>query len=630
MTLAFANENDMNYTNEQNTDIQTEIENYDMSQHEIVFYDMNNPNQNGEENTDMQTEIENYVMSQHEIVFYDMNNPNQDKENNTKANIKATYYSNVLTNIQQGTQFKIILKTPNIDSSGSIIDLDGIPLANKNVIFTVNGMSYTRTTDSNGMAKLNINLDPGQYIISYKFMGDSQYDSSNDKIEINVFSGNTYMLYLEDKIYRTEQFGVALFDANENRLANKNIIFTVNGMSYTRTTDSNGIAKLNINLNPGQYPISYTFSGSGNYQSCSGNTILSVSMKNIIVTPINTNLKRHTSFQVKFTDEKGNPVRNQVVYFKINNVPYNRTTDSRGIASLTINLLSGQYIIDVGFNSIGNNMYYTFTPVQYTLNVFDSNNNQYHITSLGNYIIQGNTYKVRLTDSNNNVLTNKNVYFCINSVPYTRQTNAYGIASITINLNANNYMISASYGTSTSQISNIEMINVATSGVMNNAYSTTDYNKSTYILTHSDYECLNNTYIQSLANSITNGITDELEKAVLIHNYVYRLNYKFNNNGLNNAYNVALLNQANCYDQTNLLMALAKYSGLAVRGITGISSFNSSIGHAWAQFLINNEWIVSDPTNTEILGSWSANYGGYYYTNYKYCVAFEKEIYRLK
>ena len=627
MTLTFANEN---YTSEENN-IQTEIENYDMSQHEIVFHDMNNPNQNKEENTDIQTEIENYDMSQHEIVFHDMNNPNQNKENNTKASKKSTYFSNVLTNIQQGTPFKIILKTPNIDSSGTIIDLNGIPLANKNVIFTINGNHYTRTTDSNGIAKLNINLNPGQYIISYTFSGDSQYYSSNSEIEINVFTGNTYMLYLEDEVYRTEQFGVALFDANENRLANKNVIFTINGNPYTRTTDSNGIAKLNINLNPGQYPINYAFSGSGNYQSCSGNTILTVSMKNIIVTPINTNIKRYTPFQVKFTDEKGNPVRNQVVSLNINNVPYNKTTDSSGIASLNIKLLSGQYTIDVGFDSIGYNMYYTFSPVQYTINVFDSNNNQYHITSLGNYIIQGNTYKIRLTDSNNNVLANKNVYFCINSVQYTRQTNAYGIASITINLNANNYMISSSYGTSTSQISNIEMINVATSGVMNNAYSTTtDYNKSTYILAHTGYQCLTNTYIQSLANSITNGITDELEKAVLIHNYVYRLNYKYNINGLNNAYDAALLNQANCYDQTNLLMALAKYSGLAVRGVTGTSSFNSNIGHAWAQFLINNEWIVSDPTNTDILGSWSVNYGGDYYTNYSYWLAFNKEIYRIK
>lgn len=516
----------------------------------IIFSSMTltfaNENYTSEENN-IQTEIENYDMSQHEIVFHDMNNPNQNKENNTKASKKSTYFSNVLTNIQQGTPFKIILKTPNIDSSGTIIDFNGIPLANKNVIFTVNGYSYTRTTDSNGIAKLNINLDPGQYIISYTFSGDSQYYSSNSEIEINVFTGNTYMLYLEDEVYRTEQFGVALFDANENRLANKNVIFTINGNPYTRTTDSNGIAKLNINLNPGQYPINYAFSGSGNYQSCSGNTILTVSMKNIIVTPINTNIKRYTQFQVKFTDEKGNPVRNQVVSLNINNVPYNKTTDSSGIASLNIKLLSGQYTIDVGFDSIGYNMYYTFSPVQYTINVFDSNNNQYHITSLGNYIIQGNTYKIRLTDSNNNVLANKNVYFCINSVQYTRQTNAYGIASITINLNANNY-----------------------------------------------------------------------------------INYKYNINGLNNAYDAALLNQANCYDQTNLLMALAKYSGLAVRGVTGISSFNSNIGHAWAQFLINNEWIVSDPTNTDILGSWSVNYGGNYYTSYSYWLAFNKEIYGIK
>ncbi len=77
-------------------------------------------------------------------------------------------------------------------------------------------------------------------------------------------------------------------------------------------------------------------------------------------------------------------------------------------------------------------------------------------------------------------------------------------------------------------------------------------------------------------------------------------------------------------------MALAKSSGLAIRAVTGISSVNNATGHAWAQFLINDNWIVSDPTNTDKLGSWSSSYNGDYYTQYKYWRALDKEIYVIE
>ena len=49
------------------------------------------------------------------------------------------------------------------------------------VTFNVNGIFYNRVTDANGTAKLNINLQPGKYIITSSFNGAS----TSDKITVS-------------------------------------------------------------------------------------------------------------------------------------------------------------------------------------------------------------------------------------------------------------------------------------------------------------------------------------------------------------------------------------------------------------------------------------------------------------
>ena len=46
------------------------------------------------------------------------------------------------------------------------LDGQGKTLANQKISFNVNGVFYHRTTDENGMASLNISLNPGKYMIT--------------------------------------------------------------------------------------------------------------------------------------------------------------------------------------------------------------------------------------------------------------------------------------------------------------------------------------------------------------------------------------------------------------------------------------------------------------------------------
>ena len=133
-----------------------------------------------------------------------------------------------------------------------LIGDDGNPVAGENVTFNINGVFYTRTSDNDGYARLNINLDPGDYIITAEY---KQCKVSN-KITVKpiLSANNLVMNYLDGS-----KFVVNLVDGRGNILPNVNITFNINGVFYNRITDNEGNAKLNINLQKGEYIITSAY-----------------------------------------------------------------------------------------------------------------------------------------------------------------------------------------------------------------------------------------------------------------------------------------------------------------------------------------------------------------------------------
>ena len=53
--------------------------------------------------------------------------------------------------------------------NATLVDGQGNPLFGVDLTFNINGVFYNRTTDENGVAKLNINLMAGEYIITSQY-----------------------------------------------------------------------------------------------------------------------------------------------------------------------------------------------------------------------------------------------------------------------------------------------------------------------------------------------------------------------------------------------------------------------------------------------------------------------------
>ncbi|MDO5830085.1 MAG: Ig-like domain repeat protein [Methanobrevibacter smithii] len=134
------------------------------------------------------------------------------------------------------------------------LDSDGNALANTTVKFNINGVFYTRVTDEKGMASLNIRLDPNSYIITAYNPVTGEQRANEVTVLPRIIAEDLSMKYLDGS-----SFNATLVDGQGKAVAGVNITFNVNGVFYHKTTDANGVARLNIRLMPGDYIITSTY-----------------------------------------------------------------------------------------------------------------------------------------------------------------------------------------------------------------------------------------------------------------------------------------------------------------------------------------------------------------------------------
>lgn len=158
--------------------------------------------------------------------------------------------------------------TKNREEAGKVtaqvLLYNGEPVRNRGILFRINGVSYTRTTDSNGYASLNIRLPRGTYLCEIFNPYDDYYEYSSTSVFVNVISSThmdgTNIFKMEDE---TAVYQCAVYD--EVGRVQCNVTLTVNGVTYTRHTEEDGLVKLNIRLPAGEYDIVAEFHGDSNH-----------------------------------------------------------------------------------------------------------------------------------------------------------------------------------------------------------------------------------------------------------------------------------------------------------------------------------------------------------------------------
>ena len=217
-------------------------------------------------------------------------------------------------------------------------DSTGKALTKTTVKFNIHGVFYTKKTDKDGVADLGIMLRPGEYILTAYNPITGEEKGFNITVKSLIVQSDLTKYYLN-----ASKFQATIYDKNGSLAVGKNVTFNINGVFYTKTTDSNGVVSLAINLRPGEYIITTMYEG-----LAVGNNI--VVLPTLVTRDLNMTYGDGSNFTAQTLDGQGKPLANQNVTFNINGVFYNKITDDNGVASLTMRLMSGKYIITSYWN----------------------------------------------------------------------------------------------------------------------------------------------------------------------------------------------------------------------------------------------------------------------------------------
>lgn len=272
-------------------------------------------------------------------------------EGNVPIKLSNVIFLNDETDFEFGEVYDIML-----------IGEDNVALANQEVTITISSGdveigTFNSTTNDQGIINLPLLYDISEYniTVSYdgdEFIGDAYYRQITNSTTFNI-KGLPVIIVGSDITIPTkakQRFEITLKDESNRLLTNKTVEFTVNGVSYNRTTDENGIAGLNINLNMGDYNMTVKYADNDGTVYTETYVLTAIQSNTTIKSTPVTFQGKGNQFVAQLVDQLGQPIADAAVAFHINGVKYYRSTDANGEFRLNINLEPGIYNMYMSFD----------------------------------------------------------------------------------------------------------------------------------------------------------------------------------------------------------------------------------------------------------------------------------------
>ena len=249
----------------------------------------------------------------------DINNVTYSKSEDTREPV--IYGEDLSMYYKNGSRYEV-----SIYQDGKIINSQN---NDSKVIFNVNGVNYTKEL-VNGKASIGINLNPGNYTITTFYHYTDGLATKTNNIEVlSTIQANDVVKFFRNGT----QYCAKFLDGCGSPLVNASVIFNINGVFYKKQTDDNGMARLNINLFPGEYILT-AIHLNGEEKANIIKVLTTISAEDISLIENKSGV-----FVLKTHDGARN------VSITINGVEYIVQTDDGGVATLNVSLSKGNHAV---------------------------------------------------------------------------------------------------------------------------------------------------------------------------------------------------------------------------------------------------------------------------------------------
>lgn len=249
----------------------------------------------------------------------DINNVTYSKSEDTREPV--IYGEDLSMYYKNGSRYEV-----SIYQDGKIINSQN---NDSKVIFNVNGVNYTKEL-VNGKASIGINLNPGNYTITTFYHYTDGLATKTNNIEVlSTIQANDVVKFFRNGT----QYCAKFLDGCGSPLVNASVIFNINGVFYKKQTDDNGMARLNINLFPGEYILT-AIHLNGEEKANIIKVLTTISAEDISLIENKSGV-----FVLKTHDGARN------VSITIDGVEYIVQTDDGGVATLNVSLSKGNHAV---------------------------------------------------------------------------------------------------------------------------------------------------------------------------------------------------------------------------------------------------------------------------------------------
>ena len=202
---------------------------------------------------------------------------------------------------KKSSKYTVILK----DENGNV-------LKKQKLIIKVNGKKYTKKTNSKGQTTIKVKFSKLKtYKVKVTYKGNKKYKKSSKTGKVIVKKAiktvntvnnqapaqNNDIKPVEEvkvktqlttynrtfSVNSTEDYVISLKDSSGQALANHALTYVLDDQPYSPSTDANGQVKVNVSrLSVGSHIINVNFSQSGNYESSSSSSVITILNKSNI------------------------------------------------------------------------------------------------------------------------------------------------------------------------------------------------------------------------------------------------------------------------------------------------------------------------------------------------------------